>query len=60
MLYAVAMGTGFRAAELASLAPRSFDLDADPHTASVDAAYSKRAVAGTCNRYHRTWPQCCG
>src|SRR5262245_38303775 len=41
MLYALAMTTGFRASELASLAPASFDLDADPPTATVKAAYSK-------------------
>ncbi len=41
MLYRVAIGTGFRAAELASLTPESFDLDADPPTVTVQAAYSK-------------------
>jgi integrase len=41
MLYLVAVNTGFRASELASLAPESFDLDADPPTVTVDAAYSK-------------------
>ena len=41
MLYAVAMTTGFRAGELASLEPGSFTLDADPPTATVKAAYSK-------------------
>src|SRR5262249_5661901 len=41
MLYAVAMVTGFRAGELASLVPGSFDLDAVPSTATVKAAYSK-------------------
>jgi len=38
----VALGTGFRAKELRSLTPASFDLDADPATVTVDAAYSKR------------------
>jgi integrase len=42
MLYSVAMQTGFRAAELASLTPDSFDLDGDPPTVTVEAAYSKR------------------
>ncbi len=42
MLYALAMGSGFRASELASLTPRSFALDTDPPTVTVDAAYSKR------------------
>jgi integrase len=41
MIYATAMVTGFRASELASLDPSSFDLDADPPTATVKAAYSK-------------------
>jgi integrase len=41
MLYAVAMVTGFRASEVASLAPRNFALDADPPTATVRAAYTK-------------------
>ena len=42
MLYRVAVGTGFRAAELASLTPESFNLDAAPPTVTVQAAYSKR------------------
>jgi len=42
MLYRVAVGTGFRASELASLTPSSFDLKADPPTVTVKAAYSKR------------------
>ena len=42
MLYLLATGTGFRAAELASLVPASFDLDADPPAITVKAAYSKR------------------
>jgi integrase len=42
MLYRVALGTGFRAGELASLTPESFDLDADPPTVRVAAGYSKR------------------
>jgi integrase len=41
MLYAVGMTTGFRASELASLAPGSFALDAEPPTATVKAGYSK-------------------
>jgi integrase len=41
MLYRVAMGTGFRANELRSLMPESFDVDADPPTVTVQAAYSK-------------------
>ena len=41
MLYLTALETGFRAAELASLYPGSFDLDADPPTATVEAAYAK-------------------
>ena len=38
----MAAGTGFRANELRSLTPESFDLDADPPTVTVQAAYSKR------------------
>jgi integrase len=41
VLYAVALQTGFRAAELASLRRSSFDLDATPPTATVAAAYTK-------------------
>ncbi len=41
MLYATAMVTGFRASELASLCPSSFDLTANMPTATVRAAYSK-------------------
>jgi len=41
MLYRLAIGTGFRANELRSLTPESFDLDADPPTVTVEAGYSK-------------------
>jgi len=41
MLYRLAVGTGFRASELASLAPESFDLGANPPTVTVEAGYSK-------------------
>ena len=41
MLYATALGTGFRAAELASLTPEAFDLTANPPTATVQGAYAK-------------------
>ena len=40
-LYQLAAGTGFRVGELRSLTPGSFDLDADPPTVTVEAAYSK-------------------
>ncbi len=40
-LYALALGTGFRAAELAALTPERFDLTGDPATATVPAAYTK-------------------
>ena len=40
-LYRLAAGTGFRAGELRSLTPESFDLAADPSTVMVKAAYSK-------------------
>ncbi|HMB05426.1 MAG TPA: hypothetical protein VKP69_17025 [Isosphaeraceae bacterium] len=38
-LYALALGTGLRASELASLTPERFDLSTDPPTATVSAAY---------------------
>ena len=41
-LYRVALATGFRASELASLTPESFDLTADPPTIEVQAGFSKR------------------
>ena len=42
MLYAVAVMTGLRAAELASLTRDSFKLDAVPPAVAVEAGYSKR------------------
>ncbi len=42
MLYRLAVGTGFRASELRSLATSSFGLDAEPPTVTVEAAHSKR------------------
>jgi integrase len=42
MLYRIAMGTGFRANELRTLAPECFRLDGDSPTITVVAAYSKR------------------
>jgi integrase len=39
--YRVAAETGFRASEVASLTPASFDLSANPPTVTVAAAYSK-------------------
>jgi len=41
MLYALAVSSGLRSAELRSLPPGTFDLDADPPTVTVAAAYSK-------------------
>ncbi len=41
LLYIVAANTGLRAAELASLTAASFDLEAEPPTVTVEAAYSK-------------------
>jgi integrase/recombinase XerD len=41
MLYVLAAWTGFRKGEIGSLTRRSFDLDGDPPTATVDACYSK-------------------
>ncbi len=43
--YRVSAGTGFRASEVSSLTPQSFDLDADPPTVTVQAAYSKHKRA---------------
>jgi hypothetical protein len=42
MLYSLAMVSGFRASELASLHPESFDLDNAQPTVTVQAGYSKR------------------
>ena len=42
MLYRLAVETGLRAGELRSLTRSSFDLDSDPPTVTVAAAYSKR------------------
>jgi hypothetical protein len=41
-MYALALGTGFRASEVLSLTPECFDLGADPPTVTCDAAHSKR------------------
>ena len=41
MLYTLALGTGFRADELATLTPDRFALDADPPTVTVMACYAK-------------------
>jgi hypothetical protein len=41
MLYQLAMGTGFRANELRTLTLEAFNLDGDPPTVTVKAAYSK-------------------
>ena len=41
MLYRVAVGTGFRKAELASLTPQSFNLNNEPPTITVRAGFSK-------------------
>jgi len=46
-LYLAAMTTGFRASELASLSPSSFDLDADPPTATVASTYTKNKQPAT-------------
>jgi integrase len=40
--YRIAAATGFRASEISTLTPESFDLEADPPTATVEAGYSKR------------------
>ncbi len=47
VLYVFAAWTGYRRAELASLTPSSLDLNSDPPTATVAAAYSKRRRTDT-------------
>lgn len=47
MLYAVAMTTGYRAGELASMSSRSFKLDAEVPVACVRAGYSKNREEST-------------
>lgn len=42
MIYATALQTGLRSGELRSLTPESFNLDEQPPTLSLSAAYSKR------------------
>ncbi len=41
MLYALALGTGFRAEELRTLVPERFDLDSDRPTVTARACYTK-------------------
>lgn len=41
ILYALALGTGLRSAELRALTPERFDLAANPPTATVPACYTK-------------------
>jgi integrase len=41
MLYLLALNTGLRASELFSLGQQNFDLDANPPSVTVEAAYSK-------------------
>jgi integrase len=41
MLYRIALGTGFRASEIAPLTPEDFDLDATPPTITVEGGYTK-------------------
>jgi integrase len=46
-VYLIAMTTGFRAEEVASLAPESFALDADPPTATLPARVTKNKNTAT-------------
>src|SRR5262249_53563068 len=46
-LYLCAMGTGFRAGELASLQPESFALDAEPPSVVCRAGYTKNGKTAT-------------
>lgn len=41
VVYRLALGTGFRASELASLTPESFHFDSDPPTVVCEAGYTK-------------------
>jgi integrase len=54
-LYALALGTGLRASELASLTPGRFDLAADPRTVTVPAAYTKNGKEAV-QPLPRPWP----
>ena len=47
MLYRVALGTGFRAAELAALVPDSYDLDANPPAVILPAEFTKNRKGAT-------------
>ena len=47
MLYNVALNTGLRASELASLTPGSFDLDGEPATVCCLGAYTKNGQQAT-------------
>ena len=40
-LYSIALGTGFRASELASLTPERFNMTGNPPTATIAACYAK-------------------
>lgn len=42
LMYLIAAWTGYRKGEIGSLTPQSFDLDGNPPTVSVEAAFSKR------------------
>ena len=72
-LYYVALGSGFRASELASLTAESFDLDHEPATVTVEARHSKRrkrdeqplppdvvAVVRRSTRWPAGWPTALG
>ena len=60
MAYRVALGTGFRVKELRSLTPASFDLDGDPPTVTVAAAYSQATPAGRATHPARLGGTVCG
>jgi len=47
MLYNLALNSGLRASELASLTPRSFDLDGEPATVCCLGAYTKNGQQAT-------------
>jgi hypothetical protein len=47
LCYRLALSSGFRFAEIASITPGSFDLEATPPTVSVSAAYTKNGERAT-------------
>ena len=59
MLYRLALGTGFRADELATLTPERFALDSDPPTVTVMACYAKNGHGSRSTFGRRTCRSIC-